>query len=74
MVLPILHYHLALSYGHRAGVGSLTQAFFTSSLPRRAGGEKPGGGLIGGSRVVAFELSPRVTTVLLVQLPPRRHE
>ena len=37
VVLLILPYYLALSIGHRAGVGSLTQTFFTSSLPRRAG-------------------------------------
>ena len=39
------HYYLALAIGHRAGVGSLTQTFFTCSLPPRAGGVGPGGGV-----------------------------
>ena len=38
------HYCLALAIDHRAGVGSLTQTFYTCSLPPRAAGEGPGGG------------------------------
>ena len=74
MVLLILLYYLALAIGHRAGVGSLTQTLFSSSLPRRAGGDGPvGGALIGDGRVVAFAVLPRVTAVLFIPLPPRRH-
>ena len=73
MVLPILPYYLALAIGHRAGVGSLTQTFFTSSLPRHAGGEDQRGVLVGDSCVVGSALPPRATAVLFVQLPPRIH-
>ena len=47
MLQPVvlLHYCLALSMDHRAGVGSFTQTFFTSSPPRRAGGDGAGGWL-----------------------------
>ena len=45
VVLPIRPCYLALAIGHRAGVGSLTQTFFTCSLPRRAGGDGAGGGV-----------------------------
>ena len=59
MVQPILHYYLALSIGHRARVGSLTQTFVTFSIPRRVGVNGPrGGGLIDDSRVVTFLLPP----------------
>ena len=66
MILPILHYYLALSIGHRAAVGSLTQTSFISSLPRRAGGKGPGGALIGDSSVVTFALPPTVIAELLI--------
>ena len=71
MVLPILPYYLALVIGRRTGVGGITQFLF--SLPRRVGGDGPGGALIGRGRVVAFALPPRVTAVLFTPRPPWRH-
>ena len=65
MVVPIVSYHLALAIGHRAGVRSLTQTFYTRNLPRRGGGDGPGGGaLIRDGRMVAFEFRSRVTAVV----------
>ena len=45
MVLHIVPYYLALAIGYRAGVGSITQTFSTSSLPQRVGGVGPEGGV-----------------------------
>ena len=69
VVLHIGAHYLALAIAHLGGVGSLAQTLFTSSLPRRAAGDGPGGGLFGNSRVVAFELPARVSAVLLFASP-----
>ena len=63
-------FYLALAIGHRAGVGGLTQPSFTSSLLRRAGGDRPGGALIGHGRVVVFALPPPSDEALLVVVAP----
>ena len=73
MVLPILHYYLGLSVGHRAVVGGLTQTFLPLAYRGVQAVTGHGGTSIGDSRVVASVLPPPVTVVLFVPLPPRRH-
>ena len=72
MVLPVLHGSLALSVS--TGLGLVVSPKLSLSLAYRGVRAAKGQGerLIGDSRVVAFSLPPRVTTVLLVQLPPKR--
>ena len=73
MVLPILPYYLALAIGHRAGVGSLTQHSLHLAYCGVQAVMDQEGAFIGDGRVVAFALPPRVTAVLFIPLPPRRH-
>ena len=73
----IRHYSLELSIRHRVLVTGLGLVVSPKLyLPLAYHGVQAAKGqverLIGDSRVVAFSLPPRVTTVLLVQLPPKR--